>query len=181
MLQTVVDQEVQQLLVKKEAEEQLAILQQRREALHAERDDKQQQRSQLELQILRFAQQPGYSALRDSSSATQHSGHEHEGRRTLRQGPIHAAPDVGSALQPSSSPQAENEGPQCYQQQGDSHGVSREHSRHAELESDLEYERREEEEVQKQAAALEDAVDTCNAQLLYLDSAVAECKTVRAV
>ncbi|KAL0020541.1 hypothetical protein WJX79_010459 [Trebouxia sp. C0005] len=44
-VQTVVDQEVQQLLVKKEAEEQLAILQQRREALHAERDDKQQQRN----------------------------------------------------------------------------------------------------------------------------------------
>jgi len=32
--------------------------------------------------------------------------------------------------------------------------------------------------VQIQAAALDDAVDTCNAQLRYLDSAVAECKTV---
>ena len=178
MLQAVVDKEVQQLLVKKEAEEQLAILQQRREALHAERDDKQQQRSQLELQILRFAQKPGHSALRDSSSATQHSGHEHEGRRTSRQGPVHAAPDAGSALQPSSS-QAEDEGPQCSQQQGESQGLSQERSRHAEMESDLEPESHEEEEVRIQAAALDDAVDTCDAQLRYLDSAVAECKTVR--
>ena len=177
MLQAVVDKEVQQLLVKKEAEEQLAILQQRRETLHAERDDKQQQLSQLELQILRCAQKPGRSALRDSSTATQHSAHEQEERRISRQGPVHAAPDDGSALQPSSS-QAENEGPQCSQQQGESHGLSHEHSRHAELESDREPGSHEEEEVQIQAAALDDAVDICDAQLQYLDSAVAECKTV---
>jgi len=181
VLQAVVDKEVQQLLVKKEAEEQLAILQQRREALHAERDDKQQQRSQLELQILRFAQKPGHSALRASSSAPQHSGHEHEGRRISSQGPVHAAPDAGSALHPS-SPQAEDEGPWCSQQQGESQVSSHEHSRHAELESDLEPEsHKEEEEVRIRAAALDDAVDTCDAQLRYLDSAVAECKTVRAV
>lgn len=177
MLQAVVDKEVQQLLVKKEAEEQLIILQQRREALHAERDDKQQQRSQLELQILRFAQKPGHSALRDSSSATQHSGHEHEGRRTSSHRLVRAAPDAGSALRSSSS-QAEDKGPQCSQEQGESHGLSHEHSRHAELESDQEPESREEEEVRIQAAALDDAVDTCEAQLRYLDSAVAECKTV---
>lgn len=178
MLQAVIDKEVQQLLVKKEAEEQLAILQQRRETLHAERDDKRQQRSQLELQILRFAQRPSHSALRDSSSAAQHSGHQHEGRGAARQGPVHAAPDAGSALHPS-SPQAEEEGPQRSQQQDEAHGLSNEHSRHAELESDLEPEsHEEEEEVQIQAAALDDAVDTCDAQLRYLDSAVAECKTV---
>ncbi len=177
VLQAVVDKEVQQLLVKKEAEEQLAILQQRREALHAERDDKQQQRSQLELQILRFAQKPGHSALRDSSSTTQHSGHKHESRHTSRPGPVCAAPDAGSALHPSSPP-AEVEGPECSQQQRESHGLSHEHSRHAELEPDLEPESREEEDVRIQAAALDDAVDTCNAQLRYLDSAVAECKTV---
>ena len=180
MLQAVIDKEVQQLLVKKEAEEQLAILQQRREALHAERDDKQQQHSQLKLRILRFAQKPGHSALKDSSSATQHSGYEHEGGRSSRQGPVHAAPDAGSALHPSSSP-AEDEGPQCSQQQAESHGLSHEHSRHAELKSNLEPESREEEEVRIQAAALDDAVDTCDAQLRYLDAAVAECKTVSEV
>lgn len=177
MLQAVVDKEVQQLLVKKEAEEQLAILQQRREALHAERDDKQQQRSQLQLQIMRLAQKPGHSAPRASSSATQHSRHAHEGECASRQGPVHAAPDAGFALHLSSS-QAEEGAPQCSQQQGESHGLSHEHNRYAELESDLEPESREEEEVQIQAAALDDAVDTCNAQLRYLDSAVAECKTV---
>jgi len=177
VLQAVVDKEVQQLLVKKEAEEQLVILQQTREALHAKRDDKQQQRSQLELQILRFAQKPGHSTLRDSSSATQHSGHEHEGRRTSRQGLVHAAPDAKTALHPFSS-QAEDESSRCSQQQAESHGLSPEHSRHAEVESDLELGIQEEEEVQKQAAALDDDVDTCEAQLRYFDSAVAECKTV---
>ena len=177
MLQAVVDKEVQQLLVKKEAEEQLVILQQRREALHAERDDKQQQRSQLELQILRFAQKPGHSTLRDSSSATQHSGHKHEGRRTSRQGLVHAAPDAKTALHPSSS-QAEDESSGCSQRQAESHGLSPEHSRHVEVEFDLELGIQEEEEVQKQAAALDDDVDTCKAQLRYFDSAVAECKTV---
>ncbi len=177
MLQAVVVKEVQQVLVKKEAEEQLAILQQRREALHAERDDKQQQRSQLQLQIMRLAQKPGHSAPSASSSATQHSRHAHEGECASRQGPVHAAPDAGFALHLSSS-QAEEGAPQCSQQQGESHGLSHEHNRYAELESDLEPESREEEEVQIQAAALDDAVDTCNAQLRYLDSAVAECKTV---
>ncbi|DBA97629.1 TPA: hypothetical protein ACH3X3_15301 [Trebouxia sp. C0006] len=175
-VQAVVDKEVQQLLVKKEAEEQLVILQQRREALHAERDDKQQQRSQLELQILRFAQKPGHSTLRDSSSATQHSGHKHEGRRTSRQGLVHAAPDAKTALHPSSS-QAEDESSGCSQRQAESHGLSPEHSRHVEVEFDLELGIQEEEEVQKQAAALDDDVDTCEAQLRYFDSAVAECKT----
>ncbi|DBA84427.1 hypothetical protein WJX77_002493 [Trebouxia sp. C0004] len=169
-LQAVVDKEVQQLLVKKEAEDQLAILQQRREALHAERDDKQQQRSQLELQILRYAQKPGHSALRASNSATQLSRHGHEGSRISRQEPVHAAPHASSS-------QAEDEGPQCSQQQGESYGLSHEHSKHAELESDLEPENREEEEVRIRAAALDDVVDTCDAQLQYLDSAVAECQT----
>ena len=53
LLQAMLDKEVSHLLSKKEAEEQLASLQQRREELHAERDDKKLQRSQLELQLLR--------------------------------------------------------------------------------------------------------------------------------
>ena len=35
-----------------------------------------------------------------------------------------------------------------------------------------------EEEVQRQAAALDDAVDTCEAQMSYLDSSIAKCKAV---
>ena len=36
----------------------------------------------------------------------------------------------------------------------------------------------EEEETRRQAAALEDAVDTCQAQMQYLDASVAACKAV---
>lgn len=172
-----VDKEVSHLLTKKEAEEQLASLQQRKSALHAERDDKQQQRSQLELQLLRFAGYPHNSAkLNNSRSATQQSREEEQ---MQGQGQSSTAPGTATARL-SSSCSAGTEAPQPPEQQAESHGLSHQQHPHAELDSCSEHEQHimQEEELQRQAAALDDAVDTSQAQLRYLDSSMAECKTV---
>lgn len=183
-----VDKEVSHLLVKKEAEEELASLQQRKEALMAERDDKQQQRNQLELQLVRSAQNPGHSALRRSASAsasaTEHTRHEqeHEHEQGQSQGQTGAALQ-SMPVQQSSSSQAEGDRLQLFQQGTDSKDLPLEQSSHAELDSgwSSEPQSSEEQNVQRQAAALDDAVDTCDAQMRYLDSAVADCKTVSAL
>lgn len=168
-LQAIVDKEVSQLLTKQEAEEQLASLLQRREALQAERDGKQQQRAQLELQLMRFAQKTHSSALAEpqpasSQQAAAQEGEElgHQGQGSpgshQRQGHSKSSPDDGLAAH-ALDQQAEAE-------PNSSVYVIPEQLSH------------EEEEARRQAAALEDAVDTCQAQLQYLESSVAECKAV---
>lgn len=176
-----VDKEVSHLLVKKEAEEELASLQQRKEALFAERDDKQQQRNQLELQLVRTAQYPGHSALRHS--ATEHTSYEqeHDHEQGQSQGQTGAALQSTPAKQSSSS-QAEEDRLQLCQHRTESKDLPLEQSSHAELDSgwSCELQSSEEQNVHRQAAALDDAVDTCDAQMRYLDAAVADCKTVSA-
>ena len=152
------EKEVSQLLSKKEAEEQLASLQQRREALHAERDDKKLQRSQLELQLIRVAQRPRTSELTESQSMTQP-------QMTAQQ-----AQGQGTAVQ-GSSDHAQEEEVQMSDQQAESGATARNDSVSQQL-------YQQEEEVQRQAAALDDAVDTCETQLSYLDSSIAKCKAV---
>ena len=159
-LQAIVDKEVSQLLTKQEAEEQLASLLQRREAMQAETDDKQQQRSQLELQLMRFAEKTHSSVLADPHTASRHQAAAQEGdeHSHVRQGAFTSSPD--DSLAP--------------------HRLTQ----HAEAEPNsaaclsLEQLSSEEEEIRRQAAALEDAVDTCQAQMQYLDSSVAACKAV---
>ena len=153
-LQAVVDKEVSQLLSKQEAEEQLASLQQRKEALQAERDDKQQQRSQLELQLMRFAQRPHSSAVAESQTAERHQipaeGQSHHGQGGSANSPEKAlaARGLQDIAQDSTWPVSPEQLTQ------------------------------EEEEVLRQAAALDDGVDTCQAQLQYLESSLVHCKAV---
>lgn len=169
-LQAVVDKEVSQLLTKQEAEEQLASLLQRREALQAERDGKQQQRAQLELQLMRFAEKTHSSALTEhqpasSQQAAAQEGEErsHQGQGSCkgspvsdqRQGHFKSSPNDSLAL--AEQAEAEPNSTACLSPKQLSH---------------------EEEETRRHAAALGDAVDTCQAQLQYLDSSVAECKVV---
>ncbi|KAL3145648.1 hypothetical protein ABBQ32_003187 [Trebouxia sp. C0010 RCD-2024] len=167
-VQAVVDKEVSQLLTKQEAEEQLASLLQRREALQAERDGKQQQRAQLELQLMRFAEKTHSSALTEhqpasSQQAAAQEGEErsHQGQGSCkgspvsdqRQGHFKSSPNDSLAL--AEQAEAEPNSTACLSPKQLSH---------------------EEEETRRHAAALGDAVDTCQAQLQYLDSSVAECK-----
>ena len=162
-MQAIVDKEVSHLLTKQEAEEQLASLQQRREALQSERAGKQQQRSQLELQLMRFdTQKPVDSLLAESQPASSHQAVAQQGDRNSHQGQGSSGSSPGDGL--------------------GSHGLHQQ-----ELETDQPRESaslspqqgsREEEDMRRQAAALDDAVDTCQAQMQYLDSCVAECKTV---
>ena len=149
-LQAVVDKEVSQLLSKQEAQEQLASLQQRREVLQAERDDKQQQRSQLELQLMRFAQKPRSSVLAESQPSSTYQAAAQQGDEGSHQGQGSSEISPGGRLashgrQSSSSPEQLNG---------------------------------EEEEIRRRATALDDAEDTCQAQMQYLDSSMTECKAV---
>ena len=143
-----------QLLGKEEAEEQLASLQQRKEALQAERDDKQQQRSQLELQLMRLAQKPHSSAVTESQPAnfyqTSADGQSHCGQGSSAKG--REGRLVTETLQ----------------------GISQETAQPASPEQMT----KEEEEVMRKATALDDSVDTCQAQLQYLESSLADCKAV---
>ena len=160
-LQAIVDKEVSQLLTKQEAEEQLASLQQRREALQIERDGKQQQRSQLELQLMRFdAQNPHSSAMAESGSASSHQAAA--GDRSSHQGQGRSGSSPGDGLGSHELHQQELEAEQSHE------------SAHLGTERG----NREEEEMRRRAAALDEAMDTCQAEMQYLDSCVAECKTV---
>ena len=162
-MQAIVDKEVSQLLTKQEAEEQLASLKQRREALQAERDGKQQQRSQLELQLMRFdAQKP---ALAESWLASSHQAGAQQDDRNSHQGQgcSGSSPDDGLGSH------------ELHQQKHEAHQP------HEPASLSLEQGRREEEELRRQAQALDDAVDTCQAQMQYLDSRAAECKTVSTI
>ena len=159
-MQAIVDREVKQLLNKQEAEEQLASLQQRREALQAERGDKQHQRCQRELQLMRFAEKPHSSAQtqpRDSADS-QTAAQEAEGYSQQGQGTSMSSSD---GRQTSHIPEAGIRLPAESSRPVSPEPLSQE-----------------EEEVRRQAVALDDAVDTCQAQIQYLDSSVAECKGV---
>ena len=162
-MQAMFDKEVSHLLSKKEAEEQLASLQQRKEALHAERDGKKLQRSQLELQLIRVAQRPHTSELIESRSGTQP-------QVSAQQAQQQGAQPGSSATAPSHC-RAREEDSQMSCQQGESGGT-------AQVDSAARHSSQQEEEVQRQAAVLDDAVDTCEAQLTYLDSTIAKCKAV---
>ena len=165
-LQATVDKEVSQLLTKQEAEEQLASLQQRREALQVERDGKQQQRSQLELQLMRFdAQKPHGSALAESWSASSHQAAAQQSDRNSHQGQGSSGSSPDDGLESLELHQREHQADQPHE----SASLSPEQVSC------------EEEETKRQAAALDDAVDTCQAQMQYLDSRVAECKTVSTI
>ena len=165
-MQAIVDKEVSQLLTKQEAEEQLASLKQRREALQVERDGKQQQRSQLELQLMRFdAQKPHSSALAESSLASSHQAGAQQDDRNSHQGQGCSGSSPDDGLWSHELHQQEHEA----------------HQPHEPASLSLEQGRREEEELRRQAQALDDAVDTCQAQMQYLDSRVAECKTVSTI
>lgn len=172
-MQAIVDKEVSQLLTKQEAEEQLASLLQRREALQAERDGKQQQRAQLELQLIRFAEKTHSSVLAESHPASTHQAAAQEGEERSHQ-------TQGSCRNSPGSHQSQ--GP-CQSSPDDSLGSHVPHQQ-AEGEPNLaeslipEKLSREEEAIRRQAMALEDAVDTCQAQMQYLDSSVADCKAV---
>lgn len=157
-LQAIINKEVSQLLTKQEAEEQLASLQQRREALKAERDGKQQQRGQLELQLMRFAQQPRSSTLAESQPGSSHQAAARLGDGCSHQGQGSSANSPGNNL------------------------VSHQHQHEPHVSASPEQLSCEkgEEELMRQAAALDDAVDTCQTQMQYLDSCMAECKTVSA-
>lgn len=71
------DKQIKHLQDKGQAEQQLRHLQQRKEALQGERDAKQQQRSQLDLQIMRMTQARRASEL--SSDAEAQSGAASQG------------------------------------------------------------------------------------------------------
>lgn len=171
-----IDQEVGHLLTKKEAEEQLVSLQQRREALHAERDGKKLQRSQLGLQLMRLAQKAQHSQLgisaSDAETASLHCQEREEGSKGRAQG-THAA-----AL----SCQHAGEGDVQTQTQQAQQQALRVESSTSEVLSSSGVESaqvtQQEEELQRQAASLDDAVDTCDAQLAYLESAIAKSKAV---
>ena len=152
------------LLTKQEAEEQLASLQQRREALQVERDGKQLQRDQLELQLMRFdAQKPHNSALAESWPASSHQAAADPSDRDSPQGQGSSESGPSDGLGPHEPPQQERHEADLPQ---DSTSLSPEQGNG------------EEEETRRQAAVLDDAVDTCQAQIQYLDSCVAESKTV---
>ena len=154
-----------QLLTKQEAEEQLASLQQKREALQVERDGKQLQRDQLELQLMRFdAQKPHNLALAESWPASSHQAAANPSDRDSH-------PGQGSAGSSPSDRLGSHELPQQERHEADQPHES----------TSLSPEQgsgEEEEETRRQAAVLDDAVDTCQAQIQYLDSCVAESKTV---
>lgn len=160
-LQAIVDKEVSQLLTKQEAEEQLVSLQQRREALKAKRDGKQQQRSQLELQLMRFAQEPRSSTLDESQPGSIHQAAARLGDRCSHQGQGSSGNSPRNSL-------------------GSHGGHQHQHEPHVSAIPEQLSCEQEIEELTRQAAALDDAVDTCQAQMQYLDSCMAECKTVSA-
>lgn len=80
-VQAAVEKQISHLLDKREAEEHLQQLQCRKDALQAERDAKQQQRGQLDLQLMRLTQACRDSQLGAPGSNTQRVIEDNSGEK----------------------------------------------------------------------------------------------------